>query len=199
MQRIHLVPRFGDMPMDKLTIADVEAMSVTLLKRRPATQDRPHDHQLRRRGVRARRRPSPRRSAAAGAAPPLPRLPTSSARHCCVLIRNAAMTGLRRSELAGLRWRDVDWAAQRIRVRHTYARGEYSSAGKSDLSTRRSVPMADRLVGELDVTTSRRRELLVRERRRSTCRCGSSARDARRARDGAHQPGLSPGGWRGSR
>jgi integrase len=72
-----------------------------------------------------------------------------------VLIRTAAMTGLRRSELAGLRWRDADWAAQRIRVRHTYVRGEYSTAGKSDLSTRRSVPMADRLVGELDAWSRR--------------------------------------------
>jgi integrase len=52
--------------------------------------------------------------------------------------------------LLGLRWRDVDWAAQRIRVRNTFVRGEHSTAGKSDLSTRRSVPMADRLAGELD-------------------------------------------------
>ncbi len=60
------------------------------------------------------------------------------------------MTGLRQSELLGLRWRDVDWAAQRIRVRNTFVRGEHSTEGKSDLSTRRSVPMADRLAGELD-------------------------------------------------
>jgi len=35
-------------------------------------------------------------------------------------------------------------------VRNTFVRGEHSSEGKSDLSTRRSVPMADRLAGELD-------------------------------------------------
>jgi integrase len=57
---------------------------------------------------------------------------------------------LRQSELLGLRWRDVDWVAQRIRVRNTFVRGEHSTDGKSDLSTRRSVPMADRLAGELD-------------------------------------------------
>lgn len=67
-----------------------------------------------------------------------------------VLILTAAMTGLRQSELLGLRWRDVDWSAQRIRVRNAYTRGEHSSRGKSDLSTRRSVPMADRLLAELD-------------------------------------------------
>ena len=66
------------------------------------------------------------------------------------MILTAAMTGLRQSELLGLRWRDVDWAAQRIRVRNAYVRGEHSSEGKSDLSTRRSVPMADRLARELD-------------------------------------------------
>jgi hypothetical protein len=50
-----------------------------------------------------------------------------------------------------------------------------------------------------DVRTSKRRECGGRGRRRSTCRCGSSRRDARRARDGAPQCGLSPGGSRGSR
>ena len=44
----------------------------------------------------------------------------------------------------------MDWSAQRIRVRNTFVRGEHSTDGKSDLSTRRSVPMADRLAGELD-------------------------------------------------
>jgi integrase len=32
----------------------------------------------------------------------------------------------------------------------SFVRGEHSTDGKSDLSTRRSVPMADRLAGELD-------------------------------------------------
>jgi integrase len=67
-----------------------------------------------------------------------------------VLILSAAMTGLRQSELLGLRWRDVDWTAQRIRVRSAFVDGEHSNEGKSDLSTRRSVPLADRLAGELD-------------------------------------------------
>lgn len=60
------------------------------------------------------------------------------------------MTGVRQSELLGLRWEHVDWSAQRIRVRNTWVRGEHSDEGKSDLSTRRSIPMADRLAGELD-------------------------------------------------
>jgi integrase len=66
-----------------------------------------------------------------------------------VLILTAGTTGIRQSELLGLRWRDVDMAAQRIRVRNAWVRGEHSGEGKSDLSTRRSVPMSDRLVCEL--------------------------------------------------
>jgi integrase len=72
-----------------------------------------------------------------------------------MVVLTAAMTGLRQGELLGLRWRDVDWTAQRVRVRQTWGRGESSSTGKSDLSTRRSVPMADRLVAELDAWSKR--------------------------------------------
>jgi integrase len=72
-----------------------------------------------------------------------------------VLILAAAMTGLRQSELLGLRWRDIDWVAQRVRVRNTFVRGEHSSEGKSELSTSRSVPMADRVARAVE-TWSRR-------------------------------------------
>jgi integrase len=94
------------------------------------------------------RAPAPTRRGRAGPAPPLP--PDVLGPVLRVLVLAAASTGLRQSELLGLRWRDVDWSAQRIRVRNAYVRGEHSGEGKSDLSTRRSVPMADRLAGELD-------------------------------------------------
>jgi hypothetical protein len=54
-----------------------------------------------------------------------------------------------------LRWRDIDWVTQRIRLRNTFVRGEHSSEGKSDLSTRRSVPLAGRLARELDLWSQR--------------------------------------------
>jgi integrase len=94
------------------------------------------------------RAPAPNRNGRPGVAPPPP--PDVLGPVLRVLVLAAAMSGLRQSELLGLRWRDIDWAAQRIRVRNTFVRGEHSTAGKSDLSTRRSVPMADRLAGELD-------------------------------------------------
>jgi integrase len=64
------------------------------------------------------------------------------------LILTAAMTGLRKGELLALRWRDVDWAAARIRVRQNWVRGEFGTP-KSKRSTR-SVPMADEVGGELE-------------------------------------------------
>jgi len=94
------------------------------------------------------RKPAPTRRGRSGPAPPPP--PDVLGPVLRVLILTAAMTGLRQSELIGLRWRDVDWSAQRIRVRNAFTRGEHSSRGKSDLSTRRSVPMADRVLAELD-------------------------------------------------
>ena len=59
-----------------------------------------------------------------------------------------SMTGLRQGELLALRWRDVDWAAARIRVRQNWVLGEFGTP-KSKRSTR-SVPMADEVGGELE-------------------------------------------------
>ena len=66
-----------------------------------------------------------------------------------LVILAAATSGLRQSELLGLRWKHVDTRAQRIRVRNAWVRYEHSGEGKSDLSTKRSVPMTDRLAAEL--------------------------------------------------
>jgi integrase len=53
------------------------------------------------------------------------------------------MTGLRQGELLGLRWRDVDFPARKLRVVSPYVRGEFGDP-KSEGSGR-SVPMADRV------------------------------------------------------
>src|SRR4051794_27917828 len=98
------------------------------------------------------REPAPTRRGRRGPAPPPPDDHLGPVLR--VLVLTAAMTGLRQGELLGLRWRDVDWGAQRVRVRQAWARGEFT-AGKSELSTRRSVPLADRLVAELDAWSRR--------------------------------------------
>ncbi len=205
MQRVHIDPRIGDMPVDRINAADVEHLAASMsaggLKpktvrnvlvflhtifehavERGWTRENPA-----RRAARPRRRrggdvnpdlqflsmteldaviraipnevvtpPSaPTRAGRRGPAPPVP--PDVLGPVLRVLILTGAMTGLRRSELLGLRWRDIDWRAQRVRVRNAYVLGEHSASGKSDLSTRRSIPLADRLLRELD-SWSRRTE-----------------------------------------
>ena len=98
-------------------------------------------------------KPAPTRRGRPGPAPPPPADVLGPVLRRVILA--AAITGLRQSELLGLRWRDVDWQAQRIRVRNAWVRGEHSAEGKSDLSTRRSVPMADWLFRELDAWSTR--------------------------------------------
>jgi integrase len=60
----------------------------------------------------------------------------------------AAMTGLRQGELIALRWQDVDWTAQRIRIRRNHVLGEFDTP-KSRRGSR-SVPMSARVLAELD-------------------------------------------------
>jgi integrase len=63
------------------------------------------------------------------------------------LYLTAAMTGLRQGELIGLRWRDVDLNARRVRVVAPYVRGEFGDP-KSEGSGR-SLPLATRVVEAL--------------------------------------------------
>jgi integrase len=58
----------------------------------------------------------------------------------------AAMTGLRQGELIALRWSDVDWTAQRVRVRRSHVLGECDTP-----ESRRSVRSVPRCaaIGEL--------------------------------------------------
>jgi integrase len=47
------------------------------------------------------------------------------------IILTAAMTGMRQGELLALRWRDVDWDANRIRVRRNYVRGYWGTPSRA--------------------------------------------------------------------
>ncbi len=59
------------------------------------------------------------------------------------LYLTAAMTGLRQGELLGLRWRDVDFDARKVRVVSPYVRGEFNDPKSEDSG--RSVPLAKRV------------------------------------------------------
>ena len=65
-----------------------------------------------------------------------------------LLVLTATMTGMRLGELRALRWRDLDMAAMKVRVRYSFVRGEMG-APKSRRSTR-AIPLTKRLVAELD-------------------------------------------------
>jgi len=198
MQRVHISPRLGSLPVTGVSRAHVEGVATAMLKKglAPKTvrnvlsflhsvfehasdEDWCKENPVRRATKPGRRRsgdvapdlqfltveeldavlraipdevvyrkPKPTRKGRRGPSPPPP--PDVLGPVLRVVILAAAMTGLRQSELLGLRWRHVDWVAQRIRPRNTYVRGEHSEEGKSDLSTKRSVPMADRLARVLD-------------------------------------------------
>lgn len=62
----------------------------------------------------------------------------------------AVMTGLRQGELLALKWLDVDWVARRVRVADNYPRGYTAEVDTPKSHYLRSVPMADRLAGELE-------------------------------------------------
>jgi integrase len=73
-----------------------------------------------------------------------------------VLYRTAAMTGLRKGELLALRWRDLDFAGQRIHARRAWdPRARVEKAPKSGKV--RSVPMVLELVAPLDKLSRRAR------------------------------------------
>jgi len=66
----------------------------------------------------------------------------------------AAFTGLRRGELLALRWRDVNFAGQAIRVRASFAGGRVTSPKSGKV---RSVPMAPDVAAALAALGQRER------------------------------------------
>jgi integrase len=59
----------------------------------------------------------------------------------------AALTGLRQGELLALKWLDIDWHAGRVRVADNFTRGQMDTPKSHE---GRSVPMAARLAHELE-------------------------------------------------
>ncbi len=88
----------------------------------------------------------------------------------------AAFTGLRRGELLGLRWRDVDFAGSTIRVRASYAAGKLTTPKSGKV---RAVPMAPDVASAL--AQARRPRAVHRRRRLRVRRRGRAAARRRRA------------------
>lgn len=65
-----------------------------------------------------------------------------------LFILTAASSGLRLGELRALRWRDLDMAAMKIRVRQNYVAGNFGTPKSA--RSERAVPLASRLFRELD-------------------------------------------------
>ncbi len=173
----YLLPRWGDLPVCSITPADVAALRDELLQtRREGREDGPllsartvvrhltvahgvfkhaiREHGLTRNPASAElvERPTVRYSG---------EFVTFDADELAALVRaaddeatgtlylTAAMTGLRQGELLALRWRDIDFAGQRVHVRRSWS--HVAGAEKAPKSGKvRSVPLVPELIGPLD-------------------------------------------------
>jgi integrase len=179
MQRVHISPAMGKRRVDSITRSDVERLARSMLERSLAPKTVRNvmtflhsvfalaEESEWTAGNPVARAARPRRRREGDADPDLQFLTLSELDAVIAAIPDrpadrdalgpvlrlvilaAATSGLRQSELLGLRWKHVDTRSQRIRVRNAWVRYEHSGEGKSDLSTRRSVPMTDRLAAEL--------------------------------------------------
>ncbi len=165
-----LLPRFGEIPLDRVRRSQVEALATQMIREGASAHTRANtlkllsqvfNHARRQRWCQENpcwgvRRPQIRPNedihflgkeeleAVIGAID-VTRKPFGAVDRAIVL--TAAMTGMRQGELLALRWRDVDWAARRIRVRRNYVRGHWGTP--KSRSGERSVPLAARVTSEL--------------------------------------------------
>ncbi len=151
--RSQLLPTFGDLPIESITTPMIEAW-ISGIDRAPTTKTKAlvllH-------GIFKRARTQyglPLNPAAEVEKPPAQQsgdIEVFSPEEVMALVRaaaseqdaaiylTAAFTGLRRGELLALRWRDVDFSGQVIRVRASYAEGALTTPKSGKV---RSVPMA---------------------------------------------------------
>lgn len=168
--RVHLSPFFGLRPLDRIARRDVESLGAQMIRKGKAPATTRHalsvlhtifEHARRQEWVVANPVSLADKPRVEQVDPDIRFLDTEEVE---ALVRGvpddylgrverpmylaAAMTGMRQGELLALRWLDVDWAAQRVRIRRNFVRGEFGTP-KSKRSSR-SVPLADRLARELD-------------------------------------------------
>ena len=170
--RAHLIPFFGEKLIERIETADVESFIASCRSRDCAPKSiRNYLGTLHSIFEAARIRPNPVADARKPQAEEIdPDIRFLTEEELEALIRavpgdhlgaieaalylTAALTGLRQGELFALRWRDIDWLAERVRVRRSYARkraGREAQFGppKSKRSSR-SVPMHSRVGSTLE-------------------------------------------------
>lgn len=170
--RAYLVPALGPIPLADLTPAHVERMTADLIDRGLAARTASHARVTLRRALSdAVRDGLVHRNVAALARPPrvvrrtiepgrdyldgaaLRRLLAMASEYDIgALVTVAATTGLRRGELLGLSWDDVDWDGPTLTVRRTLARdwsGGYELAPPKTGRARRTVHLPDAAVAAL--------------------------------------------------
>jgi integrase len=173
-----LLPRFGEIPIDRIRLSQVEALATQMIGEGISAHTRANalkllsqifNYSLRRRWCRENPCLGVRR----------PRiLPSSAIRFLDkselealidaidadkrpfgaidrAIVLTAAMTGMRQGELLALRWLDVDWEAKRIRVRRDYVRGHMGTP--KSRSGERAVPLSARVAAELEQLRQRSR------------------------------------------
>lgn len=164
----HLMPRWGDRPVAAIAPRDVEALRDELLraglKPRTVVRHLTVAHGVFKHAVRAHgltRNPATSELVDRPTVRYSGEFETFDAEELAALVRAgadeqdaclflaAAMTGLRQGELLALRWRDVDFAGQRVHVRRAWSQA--ARLEKAPKSGRvRSVPLVPELIGPLD-------------------------------------------------
>src|SRR5919202_999646 len=158
----HLLPAFGEIPLESITTPMIEAW-IAIVERSPRTRNKLITmlHGI---FERARKVYGLTVNPAAGVETfPQRRsgdIEVFSPEEVWALVRSAdseqdaaiyltaAFTGLRRGELVALRWRDVDFAGETIRVRASYANGALTTPKSGKV---RAVPMAPEVAELLDM------------------------------------------------
>lgn len=173
----HVLPRLGHLPVNQLGARQLDALYGELLSEglAPTTVEALHTTVM---GMlrQAKRwkllnelpEPTPPRGRAVEKEPPTPaevqrmieRADQTTSPHIAMLIRLAALTGLRRGELCGLRVEDLDWGVGTLTIRRQLRLdGEALPKGGKP----RVVALGPVLIGQLQDYLARDREQLGRE------------------------------------
>jgi integrase len=151
--RAHLLPAFGELRLEDVTADRIEAWKGTLrMSNRTKVKLLTVLNGIMSRARRLHRlpvnpmadveKPRHRRSTAIEVFSPeevLALAREADSEQDAAIYLTAAFTGLRRGELVALRWRDIDFAAHRIRVCGSYAGGQLTTPKSGKV---RSVPLA---------------------------------------------------------